>query len=155
MLTIFFDSRGVVHHKYAPQGQKINKEYYLEILRRLRDAVRSKRPEPWATGTWQLHHDNAPDHSSQMIEIFLAKHNIPVARKTPYSPDMAPYDYWLFFHLKSKLKRTRFESRDNIIGNMTAKLYSICKDASQKCFEQRRNRWKNCVRSQADYFERD
>ena len=39
MLTCFFDSRGIVHHEYAPQGQTINKQYYLEVLRRLRDAV--------------------------------------------------------------------------------------------------------------------
>ena len=25
MLTVFFDSRGVVHHEYEPQGQNINK----------------------------------------------------------------------------------------------------------------------------------
>jgi hypothetical protein len=28
MLAVFFDSRGVVHHEYAPQGQTITKEYY-------------------------------------------------------------------------------------------------------------------------------
>jgi len=90
MLTIFFDYRGVVHQEYAPQGQNINKEYYLEVLRRFRDAVRRKRPDLWAAGTWDLHHDNAPAHSSQLIQTFLAKHNIPVVRQAPYSPDMAP-----------------------------------------------------------------
>ena len=44
MLTCFFDFRDIVDHEYAPEGQTINKEYYLEILRRLRDAVRRKRP---------------------------------------------------------------------------------------------------------------
>ena len=96
MLTVFFDSCGVVHHESAPQGQNINKEYYLEVLRRLRDAVRRKRPDLWATGTWQLHHDNAPSHSSQLIQTFLAKHDIPVVRQAPYSLDMAPCDFWLF-----------------------------------------------------------
>jgi len=86
MLTVFFGSRVVVHHAYAPQGQNINKEYYLEVLRRLRNAVRCKRPDLWAAGTWQLHHDNAPAHSSQLIQTFLAKHNIHVVRQTPYSP---------------------------------------------------------------------
>ena len=80
----------------ASQGQNINKEYYLEVLRRLRDAVRRKRPDLWATGTWQLHHDNAPSHSSQLIQTFLAKHDIPVVRQAPYSLDMAPCDFWLF-----------------------------------------------------------
>ena len=87
-LIFFFDSRGVVHHEYAPQGQNINKEYYLEVLRRLRDAVRRKRPDLWAAGTWQLHHDNAPARSSQLIQTFLAKHNIPVVRQAPYSFDI-------------------------------------------------------------------
>ncbi|XP_022239456.1 histone-lysine N-methyltransferase SETMAR-like [Limulus polyphemus] len=50
MLTVFFDSRGVVHHEYAPQGQTITKEYYRDVLRRLCDAVRRKRPELWSTG---------------------------------------------------------------------------------------------------------
>ena len=37
MLLAFFDSEGIVHHKYAPDGQTINKEFYLEVLRRLRE----------------------------------------------------------------------------------------------------------------------
>ena len=93
ILTVFFDSRGVVHHEYAPQGQNINKEYYLEVLRRFRDAVRHKRPDLWAAGTWHLHRDNAPAHSSQLIQTFLARHNIPVVRQAPYSPDMVPCDF--------------------------------------------------------------
>ena len=127
MLTVLFYSRGVVHHKYAPQGQNINKEYYLEVLRRFLDAVRHKRPGMWAAGTWQLQYDNAPARSSQLIQTFLAKHNIFVVRQAPYSPDMAPCDFWLFSHLKTQLKGTRFESRDDIIRNTTAKLHSIRK----------------------------
>jgi len=40
--------------------------------------VRRKRPVLWAAEMWQLYHDNAPAHSSQLIQTFLAKHNIPV-----------------------------------------------------------------------------
>ena len=70
MLTVLFDSRWVVYHKYEPQGQNINKEYYLEVLRRLHDAVRRKRLDLLTVGTWQLHHDNASAHSSQLIQTF-------------------------------------------------------------------------------------
>jgi hypothetical protein len=48
LLTVFFDYRGIVYHCYAPEGQTINKEYYLEVIRHLRDAVRGKRPDVWA-----------------------------------------------------------------------------------------------------------
>jgi len=80
---------------------------------------------------WQLHHDNAPAHSSQLIQTFLAKHNIPVVRQAPYSPSMAACDFWLFPHLRTQLKGTQFESRDDIIRNMTAKLHTVCKRHSK------------------------
>ena len=78
MLTVFFDIRGIVRHEYAPEGQTVTKEYYQDVLRRLRDAVRRKRPDMWTAKNWQLHHDNAPAHSSHLIQHFLTKHGIPV-----------------------------------------------------------------------------
>jgi hypothetical protein len=48
--AVFFDYCGIVHHSYAPEGQTINKEYYLEVIRHLRDAVRCKRPDLWPSG---------------------------------------------------------------------------------------------------------
>ena len=76
MLNVFFNSRDVVHHEYAPQGQTVNKEYYRDVLRRLRDAVRRKREDLWSSGNWRLHHDNAPAHSSNLIKIFWQKNRI-------------------------------------------------------------------------------
>jgi len=49
---------------------------------------------------------------------------ISVVRQAPYSPDMAPCDFWLFLHLKTQLKGARFESRDDFIRNTTAMLNS-------------------------------
>ena len=50
MLIVFFDYEGVVHHEYAKAGQTINKEYCVQILKRLREAVRRKRPHFWSSG---------------------------------------------------------------------------------------------------------
>jgi hypothetical protein len=47
MLTVFFDSVGVVHYEFLPQGRTVNKEYYLEVMQLLREAVRKKRPDAW------------------------------------------------------------------------------------------------------------
>ena len=85
--------------------------------------------------------NDGAEATPQLIQTFLAKHNIPVIRQAPYSPEMAPCDFWLLLHLKTQLKGTRFESRDDITRNTTVKLYSIRKEAFQKCFEQWRNRW--------------
>ena len=50
----FFDYEGIVHDEYAPDGQTINKEFYLEVLRSLRESVRRKRQEKWWDGDWNI-----------------------------------------------------------------------------------------------------
>ncbi|UYV84647.1 hypothetical protein LAZ67_X002946 [Cordylochernes scorpioides] len=35
---------GVVHHEFLPKGRTDNKEYYLQVMRNLREAIRQKRP---------------------------------------------------------------------------------------------------------------
>ena len=56
--------------------QMVNKQLYQEVLARLRDAVRRKRPELWENQTWMLHHDSALAYASLLIRSYLAKHQI-------------------------------------------------------------------------------
>jgi len=92
MLLAFFDSEGIVHHKYTPDGQTINKKFYVEVLRRLRESVRRKQPKKWPDGDWILHHDNAPAHTSHLVQQFLTKHSTTQLQQPPYSPDVTPCD---------------------------------------------------------------
>ncbi|UYV69213.1 TCF4 [Cordylochernes scorpioides] len=89
LLTVFFDCRGVVHHEFLSQGRTVNKEYYLQVMRNLREAIRQKRPDLWKNKNWLLHHDNAP--ASLLVRDFLAKNNTLMMPQPPYSPDLAPY----------------------------------------------------------------
>lgn len=53
---VFLDYNGVICFEFLPPDWTVNKEYYLEILRRFRKAIRWKRPEIWEDNSWQLHH---------------------------------------------------------------------------------------------------
>ena len=155
LLTVFFDYRGVVHHEYLPYGSTVTKEYYTGVLKRLRDAVRRKRRELWKDKSWVLHHDNAPAHTSLMVSKFLKKHSIPVLPQPPYSPDLAPCDFYLFKKLKTPMKGKRFDTREDIMKTATEALYLIPKNEFQKCFEDLKHRWAKCVASKGSYFEGD
>jgi histone-lysine N-methyltransferase SETMAR len=63
-------------------------------MKRLREEVRMKRPEGWRNKTWMLHHDNTPAHTSFLIREFLAKHGTTLIPQPPYSPDLAPTDFF-------------------------------------------------------------
>jgi len=108
VLICFFDIKGLVHFEFVPQGQTANQQLYLEVLRRLRDAVRRKRPELWRSGEWFLHHDSAPAHTALSVRQFLTKNGMTTASHThthpSYSPDLAPCDFFLFPRMKRDLK---------------------------------------------------
>jgi len=134
MLLAFFDSEGIVHHEHAPDGQTINKDFYVEVLRRLRESVRRKRPETWRDGDWILHHDNAPAHTSHLVQQVLAKHGTVQLQQPPYSPDLAPCDFFLFPWLNKVLKGHRFETTEDIKQNSTKTLLDIPKRGVRKMF---------------------
>ena len=118
-----------MHYEFAPRGQTINKEYYVEVLKRLRDAVRRNRPRFWSSGDWLLHHNNAPAHSSNLVQQFWAKQKIVQLRQPPYSPDIAPCDFWMFPKLKMVFKGKRFDDIETIQSNATRELKAIPKSA--------------------------
>ena len=77
------------------------------------------------TGDWQLHHNNAPTHTSHLVQNFLAKHQITQVTQPHYSPDLVPCDFWLSPKLKSPLKGKRFQTIDEIQENTMGQLMAI------------------------------
>jgi len=73
-------------------------------------------------------------HTAHSIQVFLASHGIPVVQQPPFSPDMAPCDFWLFPQLKSVMKGKRFEDIDAIKKNAMSTLNTIPKDSFKKMF---------------------
>ncbi|UYV60866.1 hypothetical protein LAZ67_1002640 [Cordylochernes scorpioides] len=141
LLTVFFDCRGVVHHDFLPQGRTVNKEYYPQVMRNLRVAIRQKRPDFWKIKNWLLHHDNASAHTSLLVRYFLAKNNTLMMPQPPYSPDLAPCDFFLFPKLKRPIKGRRYATLDEIKTASKEELKKNFKNDFLKCFEDWKNRW--------------
>jgi hypothetical protein len=127
MLVIFFDCEGTVHQKFLPPGQTVNQHHYLEGLKRLRGQVRRKRPELWRNQDWLLHHNNAQAHTALSVQRVLAAKNMAVVPHSPYSPDLAPCDFFFFPRMKSKLKGRRFQDVTEIQEQSLTVLHAIPK----------------------------
>ncbi len=155
MLTVFMDYNGVVHHEFLPDGQTVNKEYYLGVMRRLREAIRKKRPQLWQNNSWILHHDNAPSHNAHLIREFLAKNNTITIQQPANSPDLAPCDFFLFDRVKKPLRGTRFTSKEEVMEKSLNALKAIPKTVFQNGFRDWIKRWHKCVAADGDYFEGD
>ena len=98
-LICFFDQEGIGHREFVPPAMTVNADFCCDVLRRLRENVRHKRPQKWQNQNLIIHHDNAPARRSFKVSQFLAKNNMTVIPHPPYSPDLATCDFFLFPNL--------------------------------------------------------
>ena len=77
-----------------------------------------------AMDNWWLAVSSQHTHSciDVLLQSFFEKHQITQA---PYSPELAPCNFWLFPKLKSPLKGKRFQTVDTIQENKTGQLMAI------------------------------
>ena len=155
MLIVFFDIREIVHHEFVLEGQTVNAEFNCDVLHRLREDIWRKRPELWCTGNWLLHDDSAPSHWALVTHEFLAHKGIITLPHLPYSPDLAPCNFFLFPKMKLQLKGRRFDRVEEMQRESQNVLGTLREQDFQHAFQQQQRRWDRCVTAQGDYFEGD
>ena len=96
-----------------------------------------------------------PFHKAIIVNEFLAKTSANIIEQPPYSPDMAPADFFLFPKLKLPLRGTRFQSIEDITENSRRELKSIPENAFKKFFDDWIIRCHKCIISGGAYFEND
>ena len=76
---------------------------------------------------------------------------IKTVRHPPYSPDLAPYDFWLLPKLKERLRGCRYETVEEMKEAVTKVIDSLTHEAFQTLLE----RYNKCIEARGDYSEVD
>jgi len=72
----------------------------------------------------------------------------------PYSPDLAPCDFFLFPKMKLKLKERRFDTTE-IQAESQRVLDTLIERDFQEAFQKWRRQWDQCLHAGGNYFEGD
>ena len=89
MATVFWDSKGIILIDYKPAGTSFTGEYYANVIKQLRVAIKEKRRGKLAAGVLLLH-DNAPVHKSRVAQAAVRECKFQQLNHPPYCPDLAP-----------------------------------------------------------------
>ena len=114
--------------------ETVSHTFYKDVLERLQKRVQRVRRD--IADDWVLHHDNTPAHTALSFREILAKKNIPVLPHPPYSPDLAPCNFYLFRKLKLKLKGHHFGMMENIRKTVTDELHTLTENDFRYCYDQ-------------------
>ncbi|GFX94317.1 mariner Mos1 transposase [Trichonephila clavipes] len=114
MATVFWDSHGVILIYYLQKGKTITGAYYASLLDKLKAELAGKRAHLQKKKIL-LHQDNALSHTSAVVMVEIQELQFELLDHPPYSPDLAPSDFFLFPHLKIALGGQRFSSNEEAI----------------------------------------
>ena len=152
MVITFFDSEGLIYTNYVPLGQGVNAAYFVTVLASFLKNLKNKRPHLVENG-WFLHMDNCPAHSAKITKEFLAKKSIKTIPHPPYSPDLAPADYFLFPKVKSLLAGT-YISSNSVKTDWERVAYSIPKEDFATAFDKWVHRFEVCEAKEGNFVEK-
>ena len=115
--------------------------------------MRKKRPD-FLKKQWLLLQDNARPHIAAVALAALTE--IGTALKNPpYSPDLAPCDFWAFPTLKIELRGKRFSSDDEVRNATAAVLKWMSQNNLFHVFESFIKRCKKSIQCEGHYFKKE
>lgn len=153
MATVFWDAQGIIFIDFLQKGKTINGEYYASLLDQLNKEIKTKRPH-LAKKKILFHHDNAPAHSSAIATAKLVELRYEVLPHPPYSPDLAPSDYYLFPNMKIWLGGQRFSTNSEVISETKAYFEDLGKDYYKEGIKKLQHRLTKCIALKGDYVEK-
>ena len=104
MVAAFFCKTGPVAIIPLEDRRTVNADWYINCcLHKAIEAWSSRRSNTGIRGLL-LHHDNASAHTAAKTLDFLAEDSVQLVSHPPYSPDLAPCDFFLFPTLKENIR---------------------------------------------------
>jgi hypothetical protein len=97
-------------------------------------------------------HGQFADRQIKSIIGKISSMPVQLAPHPPYSPDLAPSDFFLFGHLKSHSIGRQFDSPEDLIRGIQAALLVICRDTIERVFDEWIDRIESCISHEDSYF---
>lgn len=154
MVATFVSKTGHVVTIPLVTQRTVTADWYVNhCLPKVLEAVPQQRPRTRHRGLL-LHHDNAPAHKAKRTQDFLDQERVQQVGHPPYSPDLAPCDFFVFPITKKQMRGVRFESPEAAVQAYIQHVEDIPALEWSHCFDKWFQRMKTCIDSAGKYFKK-
>ena len=150
IICVWWDWESMVPWEMLKRNATVNKELYIAQLHRVNEAIRLKKPHRQVQTI--LLYDNARPHVAQIVKAALQDLEWEVLQHPPYSPDLAPTDYYLFRSLSNHMRGVTFDNKEDL-KNWLNKFFDIRPgDFWRNGIDKSVERWEEVVNSNGEYI---
>ena len=101
-----------------------------------------------------LHHDNARAHTAAVTLDFLAANDVQLVTHPPYSPDLAPCDWFLFPSVKRQSKGKQFQNAVNARAFIEGVILDLTQSTKSGVIDSWFERMVKCVQAEGGFFQK-
>lgn len=101
-----------------------------------------------------IHMDNSRCHNNLKVTSYLKSKSIERMEHPPYSPDLSPYDFWLFGYLKEWLKEKEIEDETQLVKEITDAWDAVTFDQLQSVFHDWILRLDDVIKKHGSYYNK-
>jgi histone-lysine N-methyltransferase SETMAR len=145
MVSLYFSCCAVLSVEFLPMGQKYNSQFFTETVL---PSIDKKLPEchpKSPTTAAHLHVDNAKPHTSKISIEKIEELGFILVPQPPYSPNLAPCDFFLFGYLKQHLEGKHFTREDQMIAAVRDVFDKIRLQTLQNVMDDWQSRLRRCI----------
>jgi hypothetical protein len=153
MLSVFFNRTGKFLIDILPQGMKRHTDYFASSI--IDEMARLCYPQgkPLRERRVMLHFDNGPIYCTGPIRGQMAAAELERIEYPPYSPDLAPYDFFLFGYIKGRLVGKQYGTPEHLVSEMSTIIGGIRPEVLKSVFESSKGRLLDCWNSCGQYVK--
>ncbi|XP_026324995.1 histone-lysine N-methyltransferase SETMAR-like [Hyposmocoma kahamanoa] len=125
----------------------------VETNEMIKQAFKDKALSESSVRKWHKMFRDGREEVTDEARSGQAKAGVPLVPQPPYSPDVAPADFFLFPSIKSKLKGKHWGTIKDIQEATTRALKDLPVDVFQGAFRAWKTRLQKCIDAEGCYFE--
>lgn len=152
MLSVWWSMEGIVYFELLPAGFTITADIYAEQLDRVQNALIAKQPGLVNRKKVLLLHDNARPHTAIIVQQKIQSLDWELLPHPPYSPDIAPSDYYLFRSLQNNLTNMNFNNEDHVRAHIQSFFDSKPRAFYSAGIAKLPSKWQSVVDNNGAYF---
>ena len=146
LLIVFFSTSGIHYSEFLPEGEKVNPQVMCSVLSSISGVLKTDATHP----IW-VHMDNARPHRAKTTQNKRLELHIQEAPHPPYSPDLAPSDFYLFGYLKGAISGSCFSCFEEMQQRVTDEITNISPKILRSVFNNWIRRLENCISNGGEY----
>jgi len=146
LLSVWWNSTGVIHWELLPSGHTVNAVVYCQQLDRVAEKLKGKQDLVYFL------HDNARPHVATMTRDKLLELKWKTLPHPPYSPDLAPTDYHLFRSLTAHLSGKTFNDNNELESELGSFFDQKTPDFYERGIMELPQRWRQVVDGSGVYL---